>query len=80
MGVIVVASLITALVLSGQTNSYLREAISNNMEDYTSDTGSRTTVDKIQSDYDCCGVNLWLDWGQINLNGQAGGDEFINIE
>ncbi len=67
LGIFVFASLITALALSSSSPGYLRDTLTNNMNSYAEDQGSIDIIDNIQTKYQCCGVNLWLDWGRIAL-------------
>jgi hypothetical protein len=72
LGIIVFASLITALALSGQTATYLHDTLTDNMNNYAEDDDAISTIDNIQSTYQCCGVNLWLDWSRISLGAPNG--------
>lgn len=67
LGVLSVASLITALILNSQSISYLRSRLEYRMNSYNSNDDSISIVDGIQTRYDCCGENLWLDWSRISL-------------
>lgn len=66
-GIAVFASLITALVLSSQATSNFRTNIANNMNAYIQDEDAIVTIDRLQTDYQCCGVYLWLDWSRVQL-------------
>jgi len=35
--------------------------------DYPSDDDAIDTIDTLQTTYQCCGVNLWLDWARVDL-------------
>ena len=39
---------------------------------YSSVEGSSSIIDAIQTNYQCCGQNSWLDWGPVDLGGTAG--------
>ncbi len=67
MGIIAFVSLITALALSGQAATYLHDTITDDMNNYGSDQDAIDTIDILQTTYQCCGVNLWLDWGRVSL-------------
>jgi hypothetical protein len=67
LGIITLVSLITALALSGQAATYLRNTITNDMNNYGQNQGAIDTIDILQTTYQCCGVNLWLDWGRVSL-------------
>jgi len=38
------------------------------MNNYENDQDSRNIVNQIQTDFDCCGSNTWLDWSGVSLN------------
>ncbi len=38
------------------------------MNNYENDQDSRNIVNQIQTDFDCCGSNTWLDWSGLLLN------------
>jgi len=38
------------------------------MNNYENDQDSRNIVNQIQTNYDCCGSNTWLDWSGLLLN------------
>ena len=68
MGILTFASLIAALALSGQTAGDIHDSFTDNMNKYTEDEDAMALVDNIQTTYQCCGVNIWLDWARIQLN------------
>jgi hypothetical protein len=72
LGVITLASLIAALVLSSQSISFIRTRLSQNMNTYIEDQSAIDVTDKIQTKYECCGVHLWLDWARISLGVATG--------
>jgi hypothetical protein len=76
LGILTLASLIAALALSGQTAGYLHDSLTDNMNSYAEDDNSIQIIDAIQTNYQCCGVNLWLDWARVSLgsSGQIGKD------
>lgn len=67
LGIFVLASLITALALSGQAATYLHDSMTNNMNNYISSQGALNTMNALQTSYQCCGVSLWLDWTRVPL-------------
>ncbi len=71
--ILTLASLITALALSGEASSYLRDTISDRMSDYAQDDDAIAIIDRIQLKYECCGLNLWLDWSRVALGVSANG-------
>lgn len=78
LGVFAIASLIAALVINTQAVNFLRGRLLYRMNTYVSTDDSIDIIDKIQSGYQCCGVNLWLDWslaglGQTATTGGTGG-------
>ncbi len=78
MGIFALVSLITALALSGQTASHLHDSITNYMNDYVDDQEAINVIDTLQTTYQCCGVNLWLDWSRVSLGVQSGVGKIIN--
>ena len=72
LAVLTVASLITALVLNSQSISFIRNRLSYNMNTYIQSENAIYVTDRIQSQYQCCGVNLWLDWARVALGATAG--------
>ncbi|UJR30653.1 hypothetical protein I4U23_018177 [Adineta vaga] len=73
LGILSLASLITALILNSQAIGYLRSRMEYRMNSYNSNDDSIYVVDSIQTRYDCCGENLWLDWGRISLGASTVG-------
>ncbi len=67
MGIFTLGSLIAALAISGTTASYLRDSINDNMNNYAEDDDAMALIDNLQTTYQCCGVNLWLDWARVSL-------------
>ncbi len=61
-------SLITALIINALAINYASSRFSNHMNNYASNQDSRNIVDKIQTNYACCGNNIWLDWADVSLN------------
>lgn len=45
---------------------------------YAANSQSNDVIDKIQSTFECCGVNLWLDWGRITLGDTTGVGRKVN--
>lgn len=67
LGIFVLASLIAALALSGQAATHLHDTLTDNMNNYAQDERAIDIIDNIQTTYECCGVNLWLDWSRVAL-------------
>ena len=72
LAVITIASLIAALVINSQSISYVRNRLAQNMNAYVQDQSAIDMTDRIQTKYQCCGVNLWLDWARISLGVSIG--------
>ena len=68
LGVLTLASLIAALALNSQAIGYVRSRLTYRMSSFTSIGDSISVVNDIQTRYECCGENLWLDWAQVVLN------------
>ncbi|CAF4148531.1 unnamed protein product, partial [Adineta steineri] len=68
LGIVAGASLITALVLNSQAIGYVRSRLSYRLYSYASIDGSQGVMDTIQTNYHCCGQNLWLDWSTVALS------------
>ena len=66
LGIFAVASFIAALVINSQSITFIKEYMTYYTETYAADAQSNDIIDNIQSKYQYCGVNLWLDWGPIN--------------
>ncbi len=45
----------------------MRSRLLYRIDTYIETTSSISIVDNIQSHYQCCGVNLWLDWSTVGL-------------
>lgn len=67
LGILVLASLITALALSGSTAGYMFDTMTDHMNRYAQRQDSLDVINKLQTTYECCGVSLWLDWARISL-------------
>ncbi len=78
MGIITLISLITALALSGQAATYLHDTITNNINGYAENQDSIDAIDLLQTKYQCCGVNLWMDWANVALGPSSGISKDIN--
>ncbi len=61
-------SLITALIINSLAINYVNSRFLNYMNNYENSQDSRNIIDKIQTNYDCCGSNTWLDWSDVLLN------------
>lgn len=72
LGAFAVISLIVALALNGQAISFIRRRLTNYVTSYAQVQNSINVIDALQSDYHCCGVNLWLDWGRVSLGATNG--------
>lgn len=80
LAIFALASLITALALSGNTAGYIFDTMTDNMNRYPSNQQSLEVVNAIQSNYECCGVSIWLDWARVYLGGPVGtGKEIILV-
>ena len=67
LGVFALISLIVALILNGQAISYIRRPLTYRMTSYAQTENSVNVLDNIQTKYQCCGVNLWMDWARVSL-------------
>ena len=68
LGSFAIISLIVALVLNGQSITFIRRRLTNYMTSYMQVQNSLNVMDALQSNYQCCGVNMWLDWGRVPLS------------
>ncbi|CAF4148511.1 unnamed protein product [Adineta steineri] len=68
LGIVALASLIAALALNSQAIGYVRSRLSYRLYSYASIDGSQGVMDTIQTNYHCCGENLWLDWATVSLS------------
>jgi hypothetical protein len=66
--VFALASLITALIIHSLAIDSVSSRFLNYMNNYENDQDSRNIVNQIQTNYDCCGSNTWLDWSGLLLN------------
>ncbi|UJR30652.1 hypothetical protein I4U23_018176 [Adineta vaga] len=64
-------SLITALIINSLAINYASSHFESRLVDYQNSQNSRNIVDKIQTSYDCCGSDTWLDWMTVGLNATA---------
>ena len=83
LAVITLASLIAALAINSQAISFVRTRLFQYTNAYAQDNNAMDVTDKIQSRYECCGVNLWLDWASISLGvtgGTGSSTRMTNIE
>ncbi|CAF1068730.1 unnamed protein product [Adineta ricciae] len=67
LGIATIASFITGLVINSQSIDDIKDRLTYRMSTYNSNQDSITIFDGIQTDYECCGVNLWLDWSSVQL-------------
>ena len=67
LGILVLASLIAALALSGTTAGYMFDSMTDHMNRYAQREDSLNVINALQTTYECCGVSLWLDWSRISL-------------
>ena len=72
LGVATIASFITGLVINSQSIDDIKDRLTYRMSTYNSNQDSITIFDGIQTDYQCCGVNLWLDWSSVQLGVTSG--------
>jgi hypothetical protein len=61
-------SLIVALVINLFAIDYISSHFLNNMNSYKDSSVARNIVNNIQTKYDCCGDNIWLDWSRVSLD------------
>lgn len=80
LGIFVLASLITALALSGQSSSYMFDTMTDHMNRYAQRQDSMDVINKLQTTYECCGVSLWLDWARVSLGVPVGKKSIIFYE
>ncbi|CAF1281268.1 unnamed protein product [Rotaria sordida] len=67
LGVCAFASLIIALIMSFLTIDYVSSHFLNYMNHYQNSSKARNIIDNIQTEYVCCGDNIWLDWTRVPL-------------
>jgi hypothetical protein len=67
LGILALASLITALVINSQAVGYVRGRLLYRVDTYVETDSSISVMDAIQNNYQCCGVNSWLDWQTVGL-------------
>ncbi|CAF0929263.1 unnamed protein product [Rotaria sordida] len=67
LGVLALVSIIVGLVLNSQAIGYIKSRLSYRMNSYIEDQTSIDVIDDVQSKYECCGENLWLDWARSQL-------------
>lgn len=67
LSIFTIASFITALALNSQAVTYTRNRLSFHMNTYVEIDGSIDVMDTVQSNFKCCGENLWLDWARAGL-------------
>jgi hypothetical protein len=68
LGLFTLVSLITALIINSLAINYVNSRFFNHINSYQNSQNSRNIVDKIQTNYDCCGSNTWLDWSGVLPN------------
>lgn len=73
VGILSLASLITAMVLISSAVSFVRDRLTYKMATYIQSSESIGTMNRVQQEFQCCGVNLWLDWARYPLSATAGG-------
>ncbi|CAF4241867.1 unnamed protein product [Rotaria sp. Silwood2] len=71
LGVFALASLISAMIVSTQAISYVRGRLAYHITAYVEDQNSINIMDAVQTKFQCCGENLWLDWGRSQLGSTA---------
>ena len=67
-----IASFIASLVTNGQAVGYIRGRLTYHVNSYASLEDSLNVMDRVQSDYECCGVNLWFDYASSSLATTSG--------
>jgi hypothetical protein len=60
-------SLITALVINSIAIAYVSTEFRDTFDQYKLDGTKRDIVNNVQEQYECCGVNTWLDWSRMKL-------------
>lgn len=70
--ILVIASFIAALVTNSQAVGYIRRRLTYHVNSYSAIDDSINTIEAVQSDYQCCGVNSWFDYATSSL-ATAGG-------
>ncbi|KAK6989919.1 peripherin-2, partial [Biomphalaria glabrata] len=58
-------NIIIILVHAGKIRSSLEEGIGGSMKAYKSDLARKVTMDNVQTEFECCGVQSYKDWFQI---------------
>lgn len=72
MGVFALASLIAGLAVNAGAVTGVRSLLAYRISTYVQNQQSINIMDAIQTRYQCCGENVWLDWAQVQL-GPPGG-------
>ncbi|UJR15943.1 hypothetical protein I4U23_002863 [Adineta vaga] len=67
LGIMAIASFITGLVINSTSIDFIKDRLTFRMSTYDENEDSIDIMDNVQTNYDCCGVNLWLDWSSQSL-------------
>lgn len=62
-----IASFITGLVINSRSIDYMKRHLTYRMATYSENEDSIEIIDDIQTNWQCCGTNLWLDWSRYAL-------------
>jgi len=71
VGIFALASLVAAIVISDKSPNYVHTRFLNGQNKYKTDAAVRDRIDLLQTKYDCCGNDIWIDWANANLNGTS---------
>jgi hypothetical protein len=58
---------VTAIIINAKSLNYISSHFLSNMNAYSANQDSRNKIDQLQIKYQCCGVNIWLDWANVGL-------------
>jgi hypothetical protein len=67
LAVFALASLVAAIVINAKSTSYVSTRFTNNMNNYQFNTNAANIVDRVQTQLQCCGNDLWVDWSNVGL-------------
>ncbi|CAM4777654.1 unnamed protein product [Rotaria magnacalcarata] len=68
VGILALASLVTAIIINAKSFSYVRSHFTGKMMNYMTNLGDMKTIDDLQYRYSCCGANGWIDWANAKLD------------
>ncbi|XP_029995179.1 CD63 antigen [Sphaeramia orbicularis] len=67
-----IAAAIAGYIYRGKLNNVVQDSLADMITNYnTSSAEFRETVDKLQEDLHCCGINSSLDWRHFNPDGKS---------